>query len=43
MKSIIDLELNTCKPATELLAENKEIVPVIAFNFDASSKTKNTL
>jgi DNA polymerase-4 len=34
---------NTCKPATELLTENKEIVPVIAFNFDASSKTKNTL
>ena len=34
---------NTCIQATELFTDNKKIVPVIAFNFDASSKTKNTL
>jgi hypothetical protein len=37
------LGANTCKPTPELLTENKEIIHVIAFNFDASSKTKNAL
>jgi len=33
---------NTCKKAGEILADDINMVPVIAFNFDATISSKNS-
>ena len=34
---------NACKPVNDLILEEDSVVPVIAFNFDATSNSKNSL
>lgn len=34
---------NTCKHANELILDEDSVIPVIAFNFDATSNSKNSL
>ena len=34
---------NSCRNASEMQADDMNMVPVISFNFDATSKSKNSL